>query len=129
VGLDRARKTALLVCALAVTAAIFVMYAGNVWIAVALISIAAAAHQGWSANLFRLASDLFPRQWIGSVVGLGGVGGAIGGMLFAPAVGRYLKWSGELYGPVFVLCGSIYLVALLIIHLLVPSLEDAKVRG
>jgi ACS family hexuronate transporter-like MFS transporter len=129
VGLDRARKTALLVCALAVTAAIFVMYAGNVWIAVALISIAAAAHQGWSANLFTLASDLFPRQWIGSVVGLGGMGGAIGGMLFAPAVGRYLKWSGELYGPVFVLCGSIYLVALLIIHLLVPSLEDAKVRG
>ncbi|MBC8165596.1 MAG: MFS transporter, partial [Bryobacteraceae bacterium] len=88
VSLDRARKTAMLVCALAVTSAIFVMYAGNMWVAVALISIAAAAHQGWSANLFTLASDLFPRQWIGSVVGLGGMGGAIGGMLFAPAVGR-----------------------------------------
>jgi len=128
--LNRARKTAMLVCAVAVTSAIFIMFAGsNLWLAVTLISIAAAAHQGWSANIYTLASDLFPRQWIGSVVGLGGMGGAIGGMLFAPAVGRYLKWSDGAYGPVFVVCGSTYLIALLVIHLLVPKLEDNRVRG
>ncbi|MBC7925854.1 MAG: MFS transporter [Bryobacteraceae bacterium] len=122
---NTARKVALLVCAIAVTPAVFIMYAGsNLWLAVGLVSIAAAAHQGWSANLFTLASDLFPRSIIGSVVGLGGMGGAIGGMLFAPAVGRYLKWSGGAYGPVFVLCGSVYLVALLVIHVLVPRLEQ-----
>jgi ACS family hexuronate transporter-like MFS transporter len=128
-SVNRARKTAMLVCALAVTAVIFVMNAGsNMWLAVTLISIAAAAHQGWSANIFTIASDMFPRGWIGSVVGLGGMGGAIGGMLFAPAVGRWLKWSDSAYGPVFVLCGVIYLFALLVIHVLVPNLDAAKVR-
>ncbi|HYO79953.1 MAG TPA: MFS transporter, partial [Bryobacteraceae bacterium] len=127
-SVNRSRKTALLTCAIAVTSAIFVMHAGaNLWLAVALISVAAAAHQGWSANLFTIASDMFPRSWVASVVGLGGMGGAIGGMLFAPAVGRGLKWSDGLYGPVFVLCGSIYLVALLVIHILVPNLDRARV--
>ena len=127
-SVTRARKTAMLICAVAITSAIFVMHAGNnLWLAVTLISIAAAGHQGWSANIFTVASDLFPRRWVGSVVGLGGMAGAIGGMLLAPAVGRWLKWSGGQYGPVFVLCGSIYLVALLIMHLLVPNLDRAKV--
>jgi ACS family hexuronate transporter-like MFS transporter len=129
-SVNRSRKFAMLVCALAVTSAIFVQNAaGNLWLAVTLISIAAASHQGWSANIFTIASDLFPHKWIGSVVGLGGMAGAVGGMLFAPAVGRWLKWSDGLYGPVFVLCGSIYLVALLIIHLLVPNLDRARVRA
>jgi MFS transporter, ACS family, hexuronate transporter len=128
-SVNRARKLAMLACALAVTSAIFVMNAGgNLWLAVTLISIAAAAHQGWSANIFTIASDMFPRSWVGSVVGLGGMGGAIGGMLFAPAVGRWLKWSDGAYGPVFVLCGTIYLLALLVIHVLVPNLDAAKVR-
>jgi ACS family hexuronate transporter-like MFS transporter len=128
--LNAARKFAMLVCATAVTSAIFVMWAGsNMWLAVTLVSIAAAAHQGWSANMFTLASDIFPRKWIGSVVGLGGMAGAFGGMLFAPAVGKWLKFSDGMYGPVFVLCGSIYLVALLVVHLLVPKIDEMKVRG
>ncbi len=127
-SLNRARKFAMLVCAVAVTSAIFIMFAGsNMWFAVSLISIAAAAHQGWSANLYTLVSDLFPRSWVGSVVGLGGMGGAIGGMLFAPAVGRYLKWSNSAYGPIFVLCGVMYLIALVVIHFIVPKLQDDKV--
>jgi ACS family hexuronate transporter-like MFS transporter len=125
---NSARKLAMLACALAVTSAIFVMNTGgNMWLAVTLISVAAASHQGWSANMFTLASDMFPRAWIGSVVGLGGMGGAIGGMLFAPAVGRWLKWSDGAYGPVFILCGVIYLFALVVIHLLVPDIDRAKI--
>jgi ACS family hexuronate transporter-like MFS transporter len=72
---------------------------------------------------------MFPRSWIGSVVGLGGMGGAIGGMLFAPAVGRWLGWSGGAYGPVFVICGTMYLFALLVIHVLVPNLDRARITG
>ncbi|MDZ4797064.1 MAG: MFS transporter [Bryobacteraceae bacterium] len=126
--LNRSRKLAMLVCALSVTAIIFILFAGsNMWLAVTLISIATAAHQGWSANLYTIVSDLFPRGWVGSVTGLGGMGGAIGGMIFAPTVGRYLKWSDGAYGPIFVLCGTIYLVALLVIHLIVPRLQDDKV--
>lgn len=129
-SVNRSRKVAMLICALAVTAVTFVRYTGgNLWLAVVLISVAAAAHQGWSANMFTIASDLFPRKWMGSVVGLGGMAGAIGGMVFAPAVGRWLKWSGGMYGPVFVLCGSIYLVALVVVHLLVPNLDKSRVKA
>jgi ACS family hexuronate transporter-like MFS transporter len=116
---NRARKAALLICALAVTSVVFVMRAhGHLWVAVALVSIAAAAHQGWSANLYTLASDLFPQRAVGSVVGLGGMGGAIGGMLVAPLVGIWLDWSHGAYGPLFVIAGSIYLVAFTAIHYL-----------
>ena len=123
-SVNRARKTAMLVCAVAVTAVIFVIRAGgNLWLAVTLVSIAASAHQGWSANLFTLASDLFPRRAVGSVVGLGGMAGAIGGMLVAPAVGYWLERSGGSYGPLFYVAGSMYLLALGIIHLLAPRLD------
>ena len=121
-SVNSARKTAMLVCAIAVTAAVFVGQA-SLWGAVALVSIAAAAHQGWSANLYTLASDLYPKNSVGSVVGLSGMGGAIGGMLVAPAVGYWLDSSGKAYGPLFVVAGCMYLLALLIIHLLVPKVE------
>ena len=125
--LNSARKTAMLVCAIAVTAVVFVMRTGgNMWLAVALVSIAAAAHQGWSANLFTLASDTFARGTVGSVVGLGGMAGSIGGMLVAPAVGYWLDWSHQAYGPLFVVAGSMYLLALAIIHLLVPRIENPR---
>jgi ACS family hexuronate transporter-like MFS transporter len=121
------RKTAMLICALAVTSVIFVARTGgNMWLAVALVSMAAAGHQGWSANLFTLASDMFPRGAVGSVVGFGGMGGAIGGMLVAPAVGYWLDWSHAAYGPLFVVAGSMYLVALALIQLLVPKLKEAR---
>jgi ACS family hexuronate transporter-like MFS transporter len=114
----------MLICALAVTASIFVYKAGdNLWLAVTLISIAAAAHQGWSANIFNLPSDVFPQRAVASVVGLGGMGGAVGGLLASPAIGYWLDWSGGAYAPLFVFAGSLYLVALGIIQLLVPDLE------
>lgn len=123
---NRGRKTAMLICALAVTASIFVYKAGdNLWLAVTLISIAAAAHQGWSANIFNLPSDVFPQSSVASVVGLGGMGGAVGGLLASPAIGYWLDWSGGAYAPLFVFAGSLYLLALGIIQLLVPDLERA----
>jgi ACS family hexuronate transporter-like MFS transporter len=80
-SINRGRKTAMLVCALCVVPIIFTSKASNLWMAVALVSVAAAAHQGWSANLFTTASDMFPRRAVGSVVGIGGMAGAVGGML------------------------------------------------
>ncbi len=121
---NRARKTAMLVCALAVTAAIFVGNAGgNLWLAVGLVSIAAASHQGWSANLYTLPSDMLPRNAVGSVVGLGGMCGALAGFLAAPAIGYWLDFSHKSYGPLFVVAGCMYLIALGIIQLLVPDVK------
>ncbi len=118
----RAREAAMLLCAVCVTAVIFVITAGrHMWLAVALVSIATAAHQGWSANLYTLASDSFPSGAVGSVVGLGGLGGAVGGMLVAPLVGYWLDFSHGAYGPLFVIAGSIYLVAFAFIHWLAPK--------
>jgi MFS transporter, ACS family, hexuronate transporter len=120
-----ARKTAMLICALCVTAVMFVpLAAGNLWLTVSLIAIAAAAHQGWSANIYTIASDCFPRAAIGSVVGLGGLGGAIGGALVQPAIGKWLDFSKEAYGPLFLVAGSMYLISLLGIHLLLPQFEQ-----
>jgi len=120
--LGAARKTAMLVCALCVTAIMFVpAAAGNLWLTVALISLAASAHQGWSANLFTITSDCFPRAAIGSIVGLGGLGGAIGGVLVQPAIGLWLDFSHKAYGPIFLVAGSMYLLSLLLIHWLLPD--------
>jgi ACS family hexuronate transporter-like MFS transporter len=119
-----ARKTAMLICAVCVTAVVFVpAAAGNLWLTVGLISIAAASHQGWSANLFTITSDCFPRSAIASIVGLGGLGGAIGGMLAQPAIGRWLDFSHEKYAPLFWGAGSAYLFALLLIHILLPRFD------
>ena len=104
----------------------FASGARDLWVAVGLISIAAAAHQGWSANLFTLVSDTFPRQAVGSVVGLGGMAGAVGGMLIAKLTGYLLQVTGS-YVPVFLMASFAYLIALAVIHLLVPRLEPARV--
>lgn len=120
------RKTAMLVCALAVLPMVFASGAKDLWVAVGLISVAAAAHQGWSANLFTLVSDMFPKQAIGSVVGFGGMAGAIGGMLIAKVTGYILNATGS-YVPIFLIAAFAYVVALGIIHLLVPRLEPAQV--
>jgi ACS family hexuronate transporter-like MFS transporter len=114
----------MLICALAVTGVVFVpLTNGNLWLAVGLIGLACGAHQGWSANLFTLPSDLFPKEAVASVVGIGGLGGAISGALVAPMVGYWLDFSHDSYGPLFVVAGSMYLIALGAIHLLVPQLE------
>ena len=125
---NRARKTAMLVCALSVVPIMFAAKASNLWVAVALISLAAAAHQGWSANIFTIASDMFPRRAVGSVVGIGGMAGSIGGMLIATTVGLILQYTGS-YLPIFIIAGSAYLVALAVIHLLAPRLEPANVES
>ena len=93
---------------------------------VLLIGLAAAAHQGWSANIFTTASDMFPRQAVGSVVGIGGMAGAVGGMFIAKLVGWILEATGS-YVPIFIIAASTYLLALAIIHLLAPKLEPAKI--
>ena len=122
---NRARKTAMLICALCVVPIVFASQAGNLWVAVLLIGLATAGHQGWSANLFTLTSDMFPRQAVASVVGIGGLGGAVGGAMIAAFVGFLLETTGS-YVPVFMLAGSAYLLALFVVHLLAPRLEPAK---
>jgi ACS family hexuronate transporter-like MFS transporter len=122
-----ARKTAMLVCALSVVPIVFAAGMHSLWGAVAIVSLAAAAHQGWSANLFTLTSDMFPQNAVGSVVGFGGMAGAIGGMCIAKVTGAILQATGS-YVPVFLIAGSAYLVALGIIHALAPKLEPASLN-
>jgi ACS family hexuronate transporter-like MFS transporter len=121
--INRSRKTAMLICALAVTPIIFAANVKNLWAAVALIGLAAAAHQGWSCNLFTTTSDMFPRQAVGSVVGIGGMAGALGGATMAVATGYILQSTGQNYSIVFMIAGTAYLIALLVIHLLAPNLK------
>ena len=126
-SVNAGRKTAMLLCALAVLPMMFASGARDLWLAVGLISVAAAAHQGWSANLFTLVSDMLPRQAVGSVVGLGGMAGAVGGMLIAKLTGYLLEVTGS-YVPVFLIASFAYLTALVIIHLLVPRLDPARLH-
>ncbi|MGB2867404.1 MAG: MFS transporter [Bacteroidota bacterium] len=126
-SVNAARKTAMLICALCVVPIIFASQVDDLWIAVGLVGLAASAHQGWSANLFTLVSDMFPRRAVGSVVGMGGMAGMIGGMIIAKVVGYILQWTGS-YVPIFLIAGFTYLVALLFIHLLVPKLEPATLE-
>jgi MFS transporter, ACS family, hexuronate transporter len=123
-SVNRARKTAMLCCALAVLPVTFAAKIDSLWGAVAVISLAAAAHQGWSVNLLTLTSDLFPRRAVASVTGFGGFGGAVSGMVISNVVGFLLQFTGS-YVPVFLMAGFAYLVALAAIHLLVPRLEPA----
>jgi ACS family hexuronate transporter-like MFS transporter len=124
-SVNAARKTAMLVCAAAVVPIVVASRVESVWSAVALISLAAAAHQGWSANVYTLVSDTFPRQAVGSVIGFGGMCGAVGGMLIAKVTGYLLQTTGS-YLAVFVIAGTTYLVTLAIVHLLSPRLEPAR---
>jgi ACS family hexuronate transporter-like MFS transporter len=125
-SINRARKTTMLICALAVTPIFAAQYVDSLWAAVAIISLATAAHQAWSANLYTLPSDMFPRKAVGSVIGIGGTAGAVGGMIFSLYVGQVLERVGT-YTPIFLVCGTLYLSALLIIHLLSPRLEPVPV--
>lgn len=125
-SLNASRKSALLLCALAVTPIMLAARTGNGWIAVALIALAAGAHQGWSANIYTLASDMFPRHAVASVVGFATLLGTIGGMSIAKTVGYILQRTGS-YVPVFILAGSAYLVALAFVQALAPGLERVEV--
>jgi len=123
----KARKTVLLAFAFLELSVIMIQFAGDVWIAVGLISFAVALHQAWATNVFTLPSDLFPKQAVSSVVGIGGMAGAVGGILFPMLIGSLLdsyKAAGNLaggYNIIFTICGFTYLVAWLIIHLLTKT--------
>jgi MFS transporter, ACS family, hexuronate transporter len=124
-SVNAARKTAMLTCALAVLPVIYAPYSHNMWLVVGLVSLATAAHQGWSANLFTTVSDTFPRFAVGSVVGIGGAAGGLGGVLVQKTAGYVVTWTHS-YFLMFLFCGSAYVIALSIIQLLVPKLEPAK---
>lgn len=128
----KARKASMLFFAICVVPIITAPYAPNIWVAVGLISLAAAAHQAWSANIFTTVSDMFPKHAISSVVGVGGMAGSIGGMLFPLLVGNLLDHYKELgnivigYNILFTICGFGYLIAWGIMHLLNPRMERVK---
>jgi ACS family hexuronate transporter-like MFS transporter len=123
-SINKGRKVVMLICALLILPIVFASVV-SVWWAVLLIGLATAAHQGWSANLYTTVSDMFPKKAVGSVVGLGGMAGSIGGMLIAAAAGLILQVTGS-YLSLFILAGVVYLPALLIFHFLVPTMEKAK---
>jgi|tagenome__1003787_1003787.scaffolds.fasta_scaffold20913295_1 ACS family hexuronate transporter-like MFS transporter len=118
------RKITMLICALCVLPVVFATSTSNLWVSVLLIALAAAAHQGWSANIFTTASDMFPRQAVGSVVGIGGMAGSIGGMILQATVGFIVAYTGSYYS-VFIIAASAYLLALMIMQILTPTLEPA----
>jgi MFS transporter, ACS family, hexuronate transporter len=124
--INKARKTTMLIAALMVLSIIIASQTTDLWLAVFLIGIAAAAHQGWSANIFTTASDMFPKRAVASVTGLGGMAGSLGGMIFAPFIGYMLEWTGSYFVP-FLISGTAYLIALGIMHLIVPKLEQAEI--
>jgi MFS transporter, ACS family, aldohexuronate transporter len=119
---NRARKITMLICALAVVPVVSAIAVKSLWGSVALISLAVAAHQGWSCNLLTLPSDMFPKNTVASVASLGTLAGAISGAMIATAAGLLLKATGS-YVPLFVFAGSAYLVALGVIHLISPRLQ------
>jgi ACS family hexuronate transporter-like MFS transporter len=126
VSVNAARKWAMFLCALCVVPIACVYRLSGLWPSTFLIGLAAAGHQGFSANLFTLSSDLFPSRAVASVVGIGGMAGAIGGMLIAEIVGHVLQWTGSYMVPFFI-AASAYLIALLFIHLLSPKLLPARI--
>jgi len=127
---SRARKFVMALTAFSMPAGIAAVLAHSVWAALGLISVAMAAHQGWSANVFTLASDMFPKKDVASVVGVGGAAGAVGGMIIAPVAGYVLQWF-HTYVPLFIIAGVMHPLALGLVHLLIPkvTLVDPAARA
>ena len=119
---NRARKTTMLIAALAIVPTMMAPRVNSMWAAVSIVAVAAAAHQWWSANIFTLATDLFPRRAIASVIGIGTCMGSAGGFFFQRATGKILQANGNDYTPIFLVCGLAYVVALAVVHLLSPRL-------
>jgi ACS family hexuronate transporter-like MFS transporter len=125
---NAARKITLFACAICVVPVSFAPVVPDMWQAVLLIGLAAAAHQGYSANIFTLASDMFPRKAVGSITGLGGTAGAVGGILMQLASGRIKEMTGS-YLIMFIIAGSVYILSVVLIHGLVPELAPAELHG
>ncbi len=121
--INKARKMTLLICALIILPVSFVAVTESKWIAIILIGIAAAGHQAWSANIFTLVSDVFPKKATASVVGIGGMIGAVAGIIADMALGSVLDQAGNSgYFWAFLIAGSCYLIILGFIHLLMPKM-------
>jgi len=125
-GVNRARKVTMLLAAVAIVPTALAPAASSMWMAVGLVSVAAAAHQWWSANLMTSVSDLYPRAAVGTVMGIGGFAGAMTGTVFQRYTGRLLEATQGDYTKIFAVCGVAYLLALLVYHLLVPRMERVR---
>jgi ACS family hexuronate transporter-like MFS transporter len=121
-----ARLTAMFICACAVTPIFIVNSLNSEWATIGLLSLAAAAHQGWSANIYTTASDMFPKSAVGSVTGIGGMAGSACGSLFAIFVGYVLQLTHSNYTVLFGIAASAYLVAFAFLNLLAPGLRKAE---
>ncbi len=128
-SVNAARKVTMLIAALLILPTVFAPAMTGMWAAVLIVGVAAAAHQWWSANIFTLTSDMFPRQAVGSVVGIGGFAGAMGGVLFQRVTGLVLESNGNNYVPIFIVCGLAYVTALLVIHILVPRIQRVEISA
>jgi ACS family hexuronate transporter-like MFS transporter len=124
-SVNASRKRAMLLCAVVVVPVVFAAKMPGMWLAVLLIGLAAAAHQGWSANIFTTVSDMFPKRAVGSVTGLGGLAGSVGGMILMTSAGHIVQKTGS-YMPLFIICGSAYLLALAIFQALAPRMEPVR---
>jgi ACS family hexuronate transporter-like MFS transporter len=127
VSLNKSRKLTLLIASLMVMPVMFAMYADHLWLAVAIVGLATAGHQAFSVNLYTFPSDVFPRQAVATVVGIGGTAGAVGGMLMSKYAGWVLDSVGS-YTPIFIVAGTAYLLALLMFHALSPHLAAVSFR-
>lgn len=127
-SIAKARMFAMFVCACLILPIFMSSRVSSLWSAVAILSLATAAHQGWSANLFTTASDMFPRSSVGAVVGIGGMAGSAGAVLFSLTTGWVLQ-SYHSYTPLFSVAATSYLIGLLFLHLLAPGLKKADVRA
>lgn len=122
----RARLMAMLLCACLVVPVLMINYTDSEWVAIGLLSLAAAAHQGWSCNLFTTASDMFPRSAVGSVTGIGTMAGAVSGFLFAKYIGHILQLTHSDYSILFMIAASVYLLSLLVNVVLAPGLKRVE---
>ncbi|UHG92867.1 MFS transporter [Spirosoma oryzicola] len=131
----KARKTVLFAFALIEISIMLAQFVTDVWVAVGLLSVAVAVHQAWATNVFTLASDLFPKQAVSSIVGIAGTAGALGGILFPMLIGSLLdeyKTAGNLtggYNLLFTICAFTYLIAWTIIHLLTRNAKEIDVES
>jgi ACS family hexuronate transporter-like MFS transporter len=127
-SVNRSRKTAMLVAAVLIVPTTLAPAADGMWTAVSIVAVAAAAHQWWSANLFTLVSDMFPRRAVATVVGIGGFGGAMAAMGFQRATGYILDATDSNYGLIFGICGVAYAGAWVLVHLLVPRMQPVRLE-
>jgi ACS family hexuronate transporter-like MFS transporter len=121
-SLNKARKVTMLVLAVCALPYLIITNIENLWVATLVVGWVAAVHQAFSANLYTLPGDVFPRKAVGSVIGIGGMVGGIGGMIMAKGVGKALSTSLG-YPAIFAVCAFIYIAAIIVVHLLTPKME------